>query len=102
MKYYDYLRIIKNLDKQSEIELFTPIIQRKWDLAQIEDFSFVTSGRINSVYRIILRNAPVKSVILKVRYMNDPRYKQGFACEEWVNKLLENKRFRYYSSNICL
>lgn len=102
MKYYDYLGTIKNLNKQSEIELFTPIIQKKWASAQIEDFSFVTSGRINSVYRITLRNAPVESAIIKVRYMNDPRYKQGFACEEWVNKLLEDKRFRYYSSNICL
>lgn len=79
------------------------MINNIWSNCSIQEIKFITSGRINFIYRLLLKDSPVKSVILRVRFMNDPAHKQGFASETWVNPILRANNFEqspnlYYSN----
>jgi hypothetical protein len=93
MTSYDYLTVILKLNNKDQISICNSIICKIWENSSVLSVTFVTSGRINSIYRINLQNAPVRSVILRVRYMNDDCFKQGFACESWVKNKFNNSEF---------
>lgn len=89
MKSLNYLEGILNLNRDEVNHIFQSIVNQFMHRAKVTNFKLLTSGRINSIYRLYLSNADVPSVIVRVRFMNDKRFMQGFSCESWIEKKLD-------------
>ena len=68
--------------------LIQKITNKVFPSAGIKQIIQLTQGRINYIYRVVFDNFSVNSVIIRIRYMNDERFLQGFYCEKWVNEYL--------------
>lgn len=68
--------------------LFQEIVNKVFSFAVIKEIIQLGQGRINYIYRVVLEQSLVKSVIIRIRYMNDEKFLQGFYCEKWVNEFL--------------
>lgn len=91
----DYSRSLSE-KVNSQVERFVEeIVISKWNNARLVKYEAVASGRINNIYRLVLNQAPVRSTILRVRYMDDIRYRQGFASESFLNLILRDRGFGF-------
>lgn len=69
-------------------KLIQKITNKVFPSIVIKQIIQLAQGRINYIYRVVLDNFSVNSIIIRIRYMNDERFLQGFYCEKWVNEYL--------------
>lgn len=90
MKSLNYLEDILKINRNEIISIFQDIVNQFMSKAKVLHYSLLTNGRINSIYRVFLSNAIVSSVIIRIRFMNDIRFIQGFSCESWIERRLDS------------
>jgi Predicted aminoglycoside phosphotransferase len=83
-----------SLGKYADLKkYFKDIVKNVWIDAVLKDVEFINAGRINLIYKLLLENAPLQQVIIRVRVMTDERFKQDFACETWLTEILRSNNF---------
>lgn len=79
---------MKNIYRDKDA--FQRIINKAFASAEVTDVKLIAQGRINYVFRVYLNNVSVKTAVIRIRYMEDKKFLQGFFCENWLSRYLRD------------
>lgn len=51
------------------------VIEEHYGKGKIQKIQYLSSGRINSVFRVDLKNCDTDKVVVRLRYFNDPEFR---------------------------
>lgn len=54
------------------------IIEKYYGKGRIKQIEYLSSGRINSVFRVDLKGCDTDKVVVRLRYFNDPEFRATF------------------------
>lgn len=67
------------------------IILKHYGVNKIQNIEYLSSGRINHAYKVILRECDIDKVVVRLRYFNDPCFGQRFGTEIMVDNILQGQ-----------
>lgn len=65
------------------------VIEEHYGKEKIQKISYISSGRINSVFRVDLKDCDIDKVVVRLRYFNDPEFGQRFGTEIMCDEILK-------------
>ena len=75
-------------------EAVAKVIEEQYGMDKIKQISYLSSGRINSIFKVELKDCDRDSVVVRLRYFNDPEFGQRFGTEVMCDEILQ-KRIKY-------
>lgn len=70
-------------------EAVEKVIEQYYGRDKIKALSYLSSGRINSIFRVDLKDCDEDSVVVRLRYFNDPEFGQRFGTEIMCDEILQ-------------
>lgn len=67
------------------------IILKHYGASKIQNIEFLSSGRINHVYKVVLKDCDIDKVVVRLRHFNDPCFGQQFGTEIMVDNILQGQ-----------
>lgn len=67
------------------------IILKHYGVNKIQSIEYLASGRINHVFKVVLRDCDIDKVVVRMRYFNDSCFGQRFGTEIMVDNILQGK-----------
>lgn len=74
------------LDK---LESIRKIVEKHYGRRKIKNIEYLSSGRINDVFKVDLQNCDIDKIVIRLRYFNDPNFGQRFGTEIMVDNILK-------------
>lgn len=71
------------------IDAVEKVIEQQYGKGKIQNISYLSSGRINSVFRVDLKDCDIDKVVVRLRYFNDPEFGQRFGTEIMCDEILQ-------------
>lgn len=66
------------------IKAIEKVIEEQYGSQKIQKIQYLSSGRINSVFRVDLKDCDPDKVVVRLRYFNDPEFRSTFWNRNYV------------------
>ena len=71
------------------IDAVEKVIENYYGKDKIQNITYLSSGRINAVFRVDLKNCEKDRIAVRLRYFNDPEFGQRFGTEIMCDEILQ-------------
>lgn len=66
------------------------VIEKQYGKNKIKNIEYLSSGRINNIFKVELKDCDVEKVVVRLRYFNDPCFGQRFGTEIMTDDILQD------------
>lgn len=89
-----------------KIDSVRKIVEKHYGRGKIIHIEYLSSGRINDIFRVDLQNCDTDKIVIRLRYFNDPNFGQRFGTEIMINDILKGNinypKLLVYDNSRCL
>ena len=89
-----------------KLEIVKKIVEKHYGIGKIKHIEYLSSGRINDIFKVDLQNCATDKIVIRLRYFNDPNFGQRFGTEIMIDDILKGNinypKLLAYDNSRCL